>query len=236
MRIAIVAAIAAGPPSLAREDAVRELAAHLEHDDAGLRVLHDMTHGHALFARFDLARRLRKFMVAHDKVPELAELARFAGFRKDPALAEKYRALGSFPAGSFGRALFVHYQEHGFAMPGEAHGIAESFAFHDVGHVLSGYGVDPAGEIQQAASQAGFVRTDGFLFLLFGIMQFHLGARLTPIAEAEHGFFNVPRVMIAAARGAACKVDLSEPTFDFWAYAHMPLADVRTEFGVPPLV
>jgi hypothetical protein len=44
-----------------------------------------------------------------------------------------------------------------------------------LGHVLSGYDTDPDGEIQQAAFQAGFVRKDGFMFLFFGIAQFHLG-------------------------------------------------------------
>lgn len=87
-----------------------------------------------------------------------------------------------------------------------------------LGHVLAGYGTDPQGEIQQAAFQAGFVRDNGFMFLLFGILQFHVGMRITPIAKSYEGLFDVPRVLEALRRGAACKVE------------------VRAELGVPPLV
>jgi hypothetical protein len=62
--------------------------------------------------------------------------------------------------------------------------------------------VDPQGEIQQASFQAGFARTDGFVFLLFGILQFHLGLRVTPIAKGQHGLFDgAEGFEQAAARG-----------------------------------
>jgi hypothetical protein len=119
-------------------------------------------------------------------------------------------------------------------MPGEKHGINEDFLFHDAGHVLSGYGVDAEGEIQQAAFQAGFVRNDGFLFLLFGILQFHIGIRLTPIAESAEGLFDVDRILRAVSRGAACKLDLSDH-FAIWKWKDMPLQTMRAELGIPPL-
>jgi ubiquinone biosynthesis protein Coq4 len=106
--------------------------------------------------------------------------------------------------------------------------------FHDLGHVLAGYGTDPEGEIQQAAFQSGFVRNDGFAFLFFGIVQFHLGVKLTPIADPEVGFFDVDKVMTALARGAACKIDLSDQ-WDFWPYMARPLDEVRAALGIPPL-
>ena len=153
---------------------------------------------------------------------------------EDAELAARYRALGEMPAGSFGHALYHHFQDHGFLLPGERGGMPERMLFHDLGHVLSGYDVDPAGEIQQAAFQAGFMRNDGFTFLLFGILQFHIGIRLTPVAKAQKGLFDVPRVLAAAARGAACKVDLSEG-FDLWAVAEQPLETVRANLGIPAL-
>ena len=84
--------------------------------------------------------------------------------------------------------------------------------------MLSGYGTDPEGEIQQAAFEAGFKRSDGFFFLLFGVLQFHLGVRVTPVAKAQRGLFDVKRVLRATERGAACKVDLGAG-FDPFAYA-----------------
>ncbi|HEX5655971.1 MAG TPA: hypothetical protein VFX59_02200 [Polyangiales bacterium] len=106
--------------------------------------------------------------------------------------------------------------------------------FHDLGHVLAGYGTDPQSEIQQAAFQAGFARNDGFTFLLFGIMQFHLGLQVTPVADGHHGLFDVPRVLEALGRGAACKVDVTQG-YDLFANQDRALDDVRAELGIPPL-
>ncbi len=188
-------------------------------------------------ARVDLTRQAMGRLVGEVWRDEhLAGVLRFlrpivAG---DEALAAKYRALGELPAGSFGRALFDHYRSNGFPFPGEKNGIPEKGVFHDLGHVLSGYHTDPDGEIQQAAFQAGFVRNAGFLFLYFGVVQFHLGIKITPVAEPEVGYFDVDKVTTALARGAALKVDLSD-RFDFWPFMPRALADVRRELGVPPL-
>ncbi len=40
-----------------------------------------------------------------------------------PAVAERYRALGSLPRGSFGRAYYEHCRSRNFPFPGEASGI-----------------------------------------------------------------------------------------------------------------
>jgi len=58
--------------------------------------------------------------------------------------------------------------------------------------------------------------------------------RLTPIAQAERGFFDVKRVHAAAARGAACTVDLSDG-FDLFGHANESLAELRARWGVTPL-
>ena len=100
--------------------------------------------------------------------------------------------------------------------------------------MLAGYSTDPQGEIQQAAFQAGFARNDGFSFLLFGILQFHVGLRITPIAQGYRGFFDVPLVLRALERGASCKVDLTEG-FDIFEREHRSLDDVRAELGIPAL-
>jgi hypothetical protein len=131
-----------------------------------------------------------------------------------------------------GRALHDYFVDNGFKFPGEPGGLP--MVFHDVGHVLSGYGTDPEGEIQQAAFQAGFARRDGFSFLLFGILQFHAGIRITPVAKGYRGLFDVPRVLTALGRGAACKVDLSAG-YDVFAHKDRSLAEVRAELGILPV-
>jgi hypothetical protein len=235
VQLAMIVSLVEGEADPRGSRAVRRLAAALEVPESGLAVLHQLTHGRAMFARFDFLRRMRHF-VARSTGRGMLSLAvpALLGLQEDPQVAARYWQLGKLPPGTLGRELYDHYREHGFAFPGEKHGIPEEMLFHDVGHVFSGYDVDPQGEIQQAAFQAGFVRNDGFLFLLFGVLQFHLGLRLTPIAKAEHGYFDVSKVLRAVERGAACKVDFSDH-FDFFAYAAQPLARLRTEFGIPPL-
>jgi hypothetical protein len=121
-------------------------------------------------------------------------------------------------------------------LPGERGGIPERAIHHDVGHVLAGYGTDSLGEILQAAFQAGYMRKDGFGFLLLGIIHWHMGIQITPVSEGVTGFFDVDKVMTALARGAACQLDLSDPEqFDFWAFAGKPVEQVRAELGVTPL-
>jgi hypothetical protein len=235
LQLAIVTALVEGTPSEARLAAVRGLADALETPEAGLAVLYELSHGRALLARFDMVRRIRGVLTAQKNFPGyLKFLEPLLGVGGEaPELAARYHALAHCRAGSLGHGLYQHYRRNGFAFPGEKNGIPEFAVFHDVGHVLSGYGTDPEGEIQQAAFQAGFSRHDGFTFLLFGILQFHLGLRLTPIAHAERGFFDVPRVLRAVERGAACKQDIAE--FDLFAHAQEPLAALRARLGIPPL-
>ena len=73
--------------------------------------------------------------------------------------------------------------------------------FHDFGHVLAGYDTKPESEIQQGAFQGGFVREDGFAFLMFAVIQFHLGVKVTPVTDGFTGLFDVPKVLRAAQRG-----------------------------------
>jgi ubiquinone biosynthesis protein Coq4 len=105
--------------------------------------------------------------------------------------------------------------------------------YHDFAHVLAGYDTNPEGEIQQGAFQAGNRREDGFLFLLFVLVQFHLGVKITPVAEPQRGLFDVPRIMRAVERGAACKVDLTD-NWNFWDVVNVPLEQLRTQYGIAP--
>ena len=235
VQLAIITSLVEGQPSEASSVAVAELARALDVSDHGLRVLDRVAHERSMLARLDMLRRIQRF-VAQGNGPSFVSVAlpSLLGFGRDESVAARYRALAELPSGTLGRALYDHYREHDFALPGEKGGIPEAMLFHDVGHVISGYGVDPQGEIQQASFQAGYARRDGFVFLLFGILQFHLGLRVTPVARGEHGYFDVPKVLRALARGAACMVDFSD-RFDFFAHAAEPVAALRERWRVPPL-
>lgn len=237
VQLALIASLVEAEPEQATANAVRELAAGLAVEEKGLEVLQEVIDGQLFVARLDMLRRLRPAMLGDDAgLPGVLKMALpFLGLGGDPRLAQKYKALGALPEGTFGRAFHDHYVDHGFAFPGDKNGIPARGTFHDAGHVLSGYDVSPAGEIQQAAFQAGFMRRDGFVVLMFGILQFHLGLRITPIAKGERGYFDVKKVVTAAQRGSACSVDLSDG-WDLFSVADVPLETLRARYGVPPLV
>jgi hypothetical protein len=234
VQLAIVTALVEGQPSADTEATVRELAAAFGIDEGGLDVLYELTHGRAFAARVDMVRRVSRFIRSTKGFPGIMKFALpLLGFGQgDLAHAARYRALAACAPGSFGRAVYDHFVDNGFKFPGEVGGIP--LVFHDIGHVLSGYPTDPQGEIQQAAFQAGFARRDGFSFLLFGILQFHVGMRITPVAKGYRGFFDVPLVLAALERGACCKLDLSDG-YDVFANKDRPLDEVRDELGIPPL-
>jgi hypothetical protein len=234
VQLAIVTALVEGQPSADTEATVRELAAAFGIDEGGLDVLYELTHGRAFAARVDMVRRVSRFIRSTKGFPGIMKFALpLLGFGQgDLANAARYRALATCAPGSFGRAVYDHFVDNGFKFPGEVGGIP--LVFHDIGHVLSGYPTDPQGEIQQAAFQAGFARRDGFSFLLFGILQFHVGMRITPVAKGYHGLFDVPLVLAALERGACCKLDLSDG-YDVFANKDRPLEEVRDELGIPPL-
>jgi hypothetical protein len=233
VQLAIVTALVEGTPSDTTVDAVKAVAAALDISEEGLAVLYRVAHGHALLARFDSFRRVTRFIQNVKGFPGVLSFALpLLGLgRGDQALAARYRTLSACAPGTLGRAVSDHFTANEFKLPGEPGGIP--LVFHDLGHVLAGYGTDPQGEIQQAAFQAGFARHDGFTFLLFGILQFHVGIRITPVARGYRGLFDVPAVLTALHRGASCKEDLTE--FDLFIHQDRPLDEVRAELGIPPL-
>jgi ubiquinone biosynthesis protein Coq4 len=172
----------------------------------------------------------------HEGIAGVKKIIESLFFKKgeDPAVAARYHQLGLLPKGTLGHAFWQHYTQNHFPFPGEAGGIPERLVFHDFGHLLSGYDTSPAGEIQQGAFQAGFIREDGFAFLLFVILQFHWGIKITPVADPSQGLFDIPRVLQALQRGSACTVDLSD-RWNFWEVVDLPLEEVRDRYHIPPL-
>jgi hypothetical protein len=218
---------------------VSSLARALGVNEHETRELRELAARHHLMARIDFTRR-----IGGRPLGETWREERWKGVRKtfvpvlnageDRALAARYRALAGLPEESFGFALYQYYRSNEFALPGEPGGPPPRGVSHDLAHVLSGYDSDPSGALQHAAFQAACARSDGLLYLYFGIVQFHLGVRFAPLAKTETGFLDVDKVRAALARGAACPVDLADP-WDFWPLLAKPLASVRAELGLPPL-
>lgn len=235
VQLSMVTALVEGTPSIETERSVRAFAEALGIDEAGLDVLYEVSHGHAMLARIDMFRRFSRSLRSAAEFPGIFKFAMpLLGFPSgaDEKTRERYRSLRECAPGTLGRAFYDHFADNDFRLPGEAGGIP--MIFHDLGHVLAGYDTDPQGEIQQAAFQAGFSRRDGFSFLLFGILQFHAGLRITPVAKGYTGLFDVNLVLTALQRGASCKIDLTDG-YDLFANKDRPIDDVRQELGIPPL-
>jgi len=208
-------------------------------DVANLRTIADK---HLLRARFDIGRRF----FAADKFKEnirdkgvgwLARtLASMSGLREDKPTADRYRALESAPAGSLGRAYVDFIKTNGFSFPGEKGSPPEFIAFHDLTHVLSGYGTDPEGELQVLGFHAGCQREekDPFGFLMFGIAEFHLGLAMSPVATGARGKLDPVLLFKAIERGSRCTIDPTDG-WDPWPVMNEPLDALRARYGITPL-
>jgi len=149
-------------------------------------------------------------------------------------LLQDREGLRRLPAGSLGRAYWEYCRKNGFALPGEKGGAPGQILFHDCAHILSGYGTAPEEEVQVACFSAGFQRRDPFTFILFVLLQFHLGIRMTPITEARTGFFDPEKAMIAVRRGAAMNVDLNGG-WEYWPVMGEQVEELRRRYNILPI-
>lgn len=232
-----------GEASPAEAAIVERFAKALGVTSPDLQTLRNIADKNLMRARFDIGRRF----FGGRKAVEMAKakgigwvastLAAMAGIREDKTIADRYRALADAPEGSLGRAYADFVKKNEFTFPGEKGSPPEAVVFHDLTHVLSGYGTDPAGELQVLAFHAGCRREgdDPFSFLMFGIAEFHLGLSMSPVASASKGqLVDLPAVFRALERGSKCTVD---PTtgWDPWPVMNEPLEGLRERYGIAPL-
>jgi ubiquinone biosynthesis protein Coq4 len=144
-----------------------------------------------------------------------------------------YKRLSLLPENTLGRSYWVHLAELGFGVPGEPGGIPDSVAYHDIGHVLTGYDTNPAGEIQQGCFQAGNRREDGFFFAQFVILQFHHGIKITPVAPPDTGHYHPEKILWAIHRGATVNVDITHQ-WNFWPLMPLSVEDARRQVNLLP--
>jgi len=148
-------------------------------------------------------------------------------------LARRYAALRDLPERSLGRAYVAYIDANKFGLPGERGAISDLIVPHDLAHVLGDYGTEPAEEVLVASFSAGHRVKDPFAFLMFVMLQFHLGLRVTPGAKAERGYFDPAHVLAAIARGAELNIDLTA-RWDYWTDLAAPLETVRRRYNVSP--
>ncbi|MFK7988929.1 MAG: hypothetical protein AB8I08_23125 [Sandaracinaceae bacterium] len=237
VQAAILAAMIDGRVDPVEVEAVRRLAEEAGVHEPRIHNLAQLSRGHLRRLWLDLARRsfAREVFVKAAQRDGLRGVWQIVGpmlgRAGDPVLASRYIALGELELGTLGRAYFDFILAHDLGFPGEGV-VAEAGVWHDVAHVLGGYGTRSEEEVEVVSFIAGFSRQDPFFWLFTIALQFHMGVRVSPYSPRERGFFVPSRVFAAFARGAAMKVDLSAPSFEPWDHFSRPLAEVRDAFGV----
>lgn len=248
VRLMVATSLADGPPSAEQMSLMLSFAAALGVEEPAVKVVGHLAKGRLL--RFRLAflrhshirqylRNTYRLMGGVGPMIKAALVARGAR-AEETETVERYRALGTLPEGTLGRAFHRHYTDEGLAFPGQKGGFPVGALFHDFSHVLAGYDTSPEGELKNAAFQAGFTRhEDDFFTALFAIVIHTAGVNLAPfpmpVLRGRIGQESLAVEMFEGLRrGAALKVDLGKD-WDFWDDVELPLEVARERLGVPPL-
>jgi hypothetical protein len=154
--------------------------------------------------------------------------------KADPVLAGRFHALTALPADTFGHAFAEFYVANKYAFPGEATALNFAFATpHDSSHVLAGYDTSPRGELLVSTFTAAMHRREAMSgHVLPVIFSWHLGIALNEVAGAAKGALDPEEFWHAWARGEQVKVDLFDPSWDFWAATREPIDALRARVGL----
>lgn len=174
-----------------------------------------------------------RYRLKKSGVKTLLEIFLFLlGWPMKPRLARKMRRLKDLPVGTLGRAYYDYMVENGFPFPGERGATYDVIIYHDLAHILGGYGTDPSSEVQIATFVAGLRQKNPEAMIFFVIAQFHLGIQVAPGVKPERGYFDTYKVLCAIRRGAQARRDLSSPEWDFWQDLDRPIEELRQRWNI----
>lgn len=162
----------------------------------------------------------------------------------DPELLAHWTALEHCPTGSLGRDVWEFYMSRGFSFPGSPGSAPPLLAQHDWVHVLADYGTTLENELEVF----GFIaranddpRGFSLLVMVIGLFETGVVERAAGLFEADAGHLSVDgmgtRLADAMRRGALTRpdgaVDTNFLALDWFAYADLPVEEVRRRFQVP---
>lgn len=239
VRMLAVMSLADGVADPEKTTLVRTYAEALGVRDGYLEILTKVAEGEVAQATACMVRKNAESFRVDTSRLAISTTAPFFPYKDapDPELEARYQGLGELPADSFGRAFFNHFDDNGFLFPGNPDGLAEAFTTpHDSSHVLSGYSTSEMGELC-VSTFIGAMHPDHPMAaeVLPVIYSWHIGVKLNEIANSSHGAFEPRHFWTAWQRGAATKVDVVAPEWDFWEATPVPLEELRAEYGVPPV-
>lgn len=239
MRLVTVAALVDGSLDPAKVDAVVDFARAAGFTDAYVADLAAAAHGHLQEAMGHMIRENMASITGHPWSRGVtadvgAFLLPYAGDRADATLAARFEALAALPATSFGRHFHDHFKANGYAFPGAPDGLNAVFSVpHDSAHVLAGYDTTPGGEILTSTFTAAMHPKHSMAaHVLPVIMSWHLGIKFNEVAQSATGTLHPASFLEAWQRGAATRVDLFAPGWDFWAAAPTDIEELRRAYGI----
>lgn len=158
------------------------------------------------------------------------------GAAADPQLVQRFEALATLPADSFGHAFWAHFKENAYAFPGDPKALNAAFCLpHDTVHVVTGYDTKPRGELLAstftAAMHPKYPMAGHILPVIFS---WHLKVKINDVARDAGGALDPKEFWHAWAAGAASKIDTFAPNWDFWKHMDEPLTTLRAQFAIPP--
>ena len=155
--------------------------------------------------------------------------------KADPALAARFHALTALPADTFGHAFAAFYAANKYAFPGEANGA--EFRLRDSARLrltcwlatIPRRAASSWSRPSRPRCTAG-KRCPGHVLPV--IFSWHLGIALNEVAGAAKGALDPQEFWHAWARGEQVKVDLFDPSWDFWAATREPMDAFRARIGL----
>jgi hypothetical protein len=211
-------------------------AAALDVSRPGLALIRDLVRDGAEHAQADYLRYLdaERSDLAE---PALRGTRDDAAQAVDPELAARLRALHDLRPGSLGHAYVEFYRRNNLVLPGDDPSSPAVFVSHDMCHVIGGYEPTGPGEIALGAMQLAVADNDMHWIQFLGNLGVHEAGYLGVSAVPKEATLNRPGAAATLAegfrRGEACTGDFTAA--DHLSMVELPLADVRAQFGVPPL-
>ncbi|MCH9685790.1 MAG: hypothetical protein K0V04_30435 [Deltaproteobacteria bacterium] len=240
IRLAIVAAIADGRPAIETVERVDRLAAAVGVETPALLDLRHIARGRHwrlrlhLMPRFWAVRAIRAYGKKAGWWAVVRMLGVIARLWRDETIMRRFAEFEALPPATLGRRFVEFLDGAGIPRPGTRGAAPWLIAYHDITHVLAGYGTDPSSEVLAASFQAGYRREDPFAIILFALCQFQLGIRMAPIATPTTGMLVPHRFVDAVCRGAAVTRDFTDGSWDLWAEMDDDLEEVRRRYNVQP--
>jgi hypothetical protein len=235
------------PPAVAAQ--VEEFATAMSVDDGMLAVAQRFADGQLGLAAVDFDRNGYTSGWSEERATKLNAAGLADAWEQssdDPALAARWAALESLPAGTLGRRIWELYRARGFAFPGQPGSAPPLLAQHDWVHVLADYGTKVEAELEVFAFIAR-ANDDpkGFSLLAMVVSLFETGYLATGagLFESFPGQLSrdgmADRIADALRRGAMSHGLDDEPDVDFLAIdwfelAAHPVDELRERFHITP--